>query len=408
MCGREPPGRRRNGQVAALSLLSILLATFGRPPPANAEHFYSENFHRRTNIKSAVFHSPMLNREVRYSIYLPPTYFDDPARKFPIIYYFHGLDTKGLAYKDWLNWHLDEALDDLIAANQAQEMIVAMPECFSTGIVVNWGRPPKPLLPPALTLPFRFLRGVFRSINEPTYFGTYLFLHRWDLARAEYADFFTEEFISHIEDNYRVKRGRNFRAVCGFSMGGYSALSVAFQNPHLFDSVSAHAPMLVSGSPFSAGAKDLFVEFDPKRNRFVAQRFTINLLRRIFSDQETWKANNPMNLARSTIPDALSVYIDVADGDKRKCDLGAKELVAALRSHGTTVEFKLVEGLPSTSSHTYPGFVNGKLVAKHAQGKSETELHREYGWKNLRLLINPRVQRIRHSLIFHSKEFRDE
>jgi hypothetical protein len=166
--------------------------------------------------------------------------------------------------------------------------------------------------------------------------------------------------------------------------------------------------MLVLGSPFSAGAKDLFVEFDPKRNRFVAQRFTINLMHKIFSDQETWKANNPMDLARSSIPGALSVYIDVADGDKRKYDLGAKELVAALRSHGTTVEFKLVEGLPSTSSHTYPGFVNGKLVAKHAQGKSEMELRREYGWKNLRLLINPRVQRIRHSLIFHSKQFRDE
>ncbi|UCD58863.1 MAG: hypothetical protein JSV16_07085, partial [Candidatus Hydrogenedentota bacterium] len=232
-----------------------------------------------------------------------------------------------------------------------------------------------------------------------------LFLHRRDLTRSDYADSLTTEFFRHIEQNYRVKSERRFRAICGFSTGGYSALSIAFQNSHLFDSVSAHAPMLVSGSPFSPNAGELFVEFDPGKNRFVAQRFTINLLRRIFANEETWQANNPIVLAGRRALTRPSVYVDVAEMDRRKYDSGARELVARLRDHGTPVQFVLVEGLPAISNHTYPGFVNGKLIAEHAQGMSETELRRQYGWKNLRTLINPDVQRIEHSLRFHSREF---
>jgi dienelactone hydrolase len=327
---------------------------------------------------------------------------------FPVIYYLHGFDTKGTAYLDWVNWRLDEALDTMIASGESREMIVVMPECFGTGLVVNWGRPPPPKAPPLLTFPFRLLRGAFRSLDDPTYFGTFLYIHRWDLTQADYADFLTGEFLQHIEKTYRVAPGKNFRAICGFSTGGFSALSIALRNPGLFDSVSAHAPMLVSGSPFSADAGEMFVEFDPEIEGFIPQRFTISILRRIFVDEKTWRANNPIDLAREQRSGGMSVYIDVAKGDKRRYDAGAKELVSALRENGAKVRFNAVEDLPPASSHTYPGFLNGEIIARHAKDKSEKELRKIYGWKNLRELINPDVQRIKHSLTFHSQEFANE
>jgi len=375
---------------------------------ARAEHFYSERFARPTNIESGSFRSETLNREIRYSIYLPPSYFSDPDRVFPVIYYLHGFDARGIAYRDWLNWRVDEALDNLIAGDRAREMIVVMPECFSTGIVVNWGRPPPARPLQAISFPFRLLRGLIRSAKDTTYLGSYLFARRWDLEPADYADFFTTELFRRMEHSYRIERGAGSRAISGFSTGGYSALSIAFQNPRLFRSVSAHAPMLVDGSPFAGDAKRLFVEFDSERDRYVTQRFTINILRRIFFDERTWIENDPIDLARRRPLDGLSVYIDIAEPDKRRYDVGARKLVSILEERGTPTQFEIVEGLSAATSHTYPGFLNGKLIAERARGKSEAELRKEFGWKDLDLLINPGVQQIEKSLVFHSNEFTRE
>jgi hypothetical protein len=282
---------------------------------------------------------------------------------------------------------------------------VVMPECFETGIVVNWGPEPRGKLPSPLTFPYRLLRGMFRSVDDPTYLGSYLFIHRWDLTRSNYADFLTNEFFHFIEQNYHVENRKRYRALCGFSDGGYSALSLAFQNSELFDSVSAHAPMLVTGSPFSPDAGRFFVEFDPRKDRFVPQQFMINLLRRIFANEETWDANDPLLLARCRELEGLSVYIDVADNDKRRCEPGARKLADILTERGVPLQFEFVRGLPMASSHTYPGFLNGKLVARYAEGKSEDELRKDFHLNHVRELINPRMQQIAHSLIFHSRHF---
>jgi S-formylglutathione hydrolase FrmB len=389
----------------ALMFSTILSAGLEHDVWADVKHFHNRDFGRATNIDTSSFYSQMLGREIRYSIYLPPSYFEATSRDFPVIYYLHGFDRKGVAHQDWLNWHLDEVLDGLIAAGNVQETIVVMPECFSTGIVVNWGSQPSAKLPCALTFPFRFIRCSFRSAADITYLGAFLFTQRWDLTRSDYADFLTSEFFSHIEEDFRIRDGREFRAICGFSTGGYSALSIAFQNPGLFDSVSAHAPMLISGSPFSPEAKKLFVEFDPEKEQYVKHAFAINLIRRIFVDEETWIANNPIDLARYEPLEGMAIYIDVAGGDKRKYDMGVKELAEVLRQRGLDVQFELIEGLPPVSSHTYPGFLGGKTIAAHAQGKTEEELYERYGWENLNRLINPDMQQIEESLKFHSREF---
>ena len=49
-----------------------------------------------------------------------------------------------------------------------------------------------------------------------------------------------------IESTYRVDASRSKRGISGVSMGGYGALKIAFKNPQLFGSVSAHSPVLVS------------------------------------------------------------------------------------------------------------------------------------------------------------------
>ena len=56
-----------------------------------------------------------------------------------------------------------------------------------------------------------------------------------------YSDFFLQEFMPHIERNYRIVPGRSGRAISGISMGGYGALRFAFAHPELFSAVSAQS-----------------------------------------------------------------------------------------------------------------------------------------------------------------------
>jgi dienelactone hydrolase len=225
------------------------------------------------------------------------------------------------------------------------------------------------------------------------------------LIPSNYVEFLTDEFFLYIEGKYRVKSGRSNRAITGFSTGGYSALSVGFQRPELFGSVSAHSPMLAPSSPFSAQAGQFFVQFDPRQAKLITHKFFINLLRRIFQNEENWDRQNPLQLARFQPLDEMPVYLDVADEDKRGYDVGAKKLVEILLERNVPVEFVLVRGLSSGSSHTYPGFLNGRLVSELAKGKTDKEADRYFHWDNVKALVNPDVQQVEYSLEFHSRQF---
>ncbi len=358
------------------------------------------------NVHFDKFHSLMLNEDVIYSVYLPPSYFNNPDRSYPVLYYIHGFDLKGQAYKDWENWRLDITMNRLIARGQIQEMIVIVPESFITGLIVNWGdAPSRPLAVAVAGFPFRATQGLFRSVVDYTYLGSFLFLSRWDIKHANYADFFTNEFIAYIEQKYRIRAGPSNRAITGFSTGGYSSLSLAFQHPELFNSVSAHAPMLVAVSPFSPKAGQFFVEYDHVHARSVPHRFVINLLKRIFQNEENWDRQNPLWLAKRQPIESLPVYLDVAEHDKRGYDIAACMLLRTLQERGAPVDFTLVRGLPPETSHTYPGYLNGRLIAECSEGKSDEEVSEMFHWKDVRKLLNPHVQQIEYSLRFHSRHF---
>lgn len=55
-----------------------------------------------------------------------------------------------------------------------------------------------------------------------------------------YEDFFVNELISHIDETYRTRTDKEFRAVAGLSMGGYGTMVMATKHPDLF---AAAAPL---------------------------------------------------------------------------------------------------------------------------------------------------------------------
>src|SRR5256886_17319819 len=104
---------------------------------------------------------------------------------------------------------------------------------------------------------------------------------------VRYSDFFLQEFIPHVEANYRIRKGRSSRAISGISMGGYGALRFAFAHPEMFSAVSAQSAALITESPQEL---DTAARAGAPLGKMLATVFGSPI------DVQQWKNNNPFVL----------------------------------------------------------------------------------------------------------------
>lgn len=138
-------------------------------------------------------HSEILDSERKYAIYLPPDY-ESSSRSYPVMYLLHG------AGDDQTGWiQFGEVLritDKAILDGTSTPMIIVMPDA-------NTGQ-----------------RGYFNDVSG-----------KW-----RYEDFIFEELIPHVEEKYRIKGEKRYRAVAGLSMGGGGSFMYALHHPEMFSS----------------------------------------------------------------------------------------------------------------------------------------------------------------------------
>lgn len=216
-------------------------------------------------LESLQFNSSLLNRGVRYSIYLPPDYYTS-NRRYPVVYLLHGYSDDQTG---WVQFgEADRIVDEQIKSGELPPMIIVMPD-----------------------------GGVTFYIND--YQG-----------KTRYEDMFTQEFIPFIDSTYRTRPQREFRGVSGLSMGGYGSLTLAMHHPELFGSCAA----------LSAA-----VWTDETLANMPAENYD-NVLASLYSGpvngQERltthWKRNSPLTMAKS-LPEAdlkkVRWYVDCGDDD---------------------------------------------------------------------------------------------
>src|ERR1700693_5481076 len=150
-----------------------------------------------SSVKSAI-----LNASVRFCALLPPGYDasaptkdSETGRRYPVLYYLHGLGDSERSLVDTGGWNLIRDLQD---QHKISDFLIVTPEGDSTFYV--------------------------NSLD----------------GRTCYSDFFLREFIPAIERRYHVRAERASRGIMGISMGGYGALRFAFAYPQMFISVSAN------------------------------------------------------------------------------------------------------------------------------------------------------------------------
>jgi len=249
----------------------------------------------QSRIDCSALNSKILKRSVRYCVYIPSGYDagskQQPARRYPVLYFLHGLGDNEQTLFNSGGWTL---LDDLRKQHKMGDFLIVAPE----------GR---------------------RSFYVNSADGA-----------VRYSDFFLQEFMPQIEGKYRI-HGRTDRAISGISMGGYGALRFAFTHPELFSAVSAQSAALITESPQQLDAASQTGE--P----------LLGVLGPVFGapiDVRHWNENNPLVLAKGNAVSLrrAAIYFNCGQDDNYGFEKGAAALDDELLKEHVKHEY-----------HRYPG-----------------------------------------------------
>jgi putative tributyrin esterase len=233
--------------------------------------------------------SVILRREVSYCALLPPSYGTSKSRRYPVLYYLHGLGDNQQMFLRAGGLNL---VEDLSEHSRIGEFLIVTPQ-GDTSFYVN-------------------------SRD----------------GRERYEDFLIREFFPFIERRYPIERGRRSRGIAGISMGGYGALHLAFRHPELFASVSASSAALIEKLP----AVTLGDAHLPAARRILGGAFGTP------PDPAFWERESPLTLARTFHPAGLKIYFDCGTEDDYGFDQGARGLDKILTGRRIPHEFHLYPG----------------------------------------------------------------
>jgi enterochelin esterase-like enzyme len=201
------------------------------------------------------YSSKSLGRLRTLRVYTPPDYDRHTRTKYPVLYLFHGSGDNEATWTEFGHAHL--ITDNLLAQGKIKPMIIVMPEGHA------W-------------------------LGQPT--GTN------SEARTRNITLFEQDLLNDVmplvEDNYRVKSGRENRAIVGLSMGGAQSLGIGLKHPELFAYVggmssgmrnpaNAYAGLLKNSKEinkqlkllwFSCGKSDQLMEANREFDRLLTER----------------------------------------------------------------------------------------------------------------------------------------
>lgn len=209
--------------------------------------------------------SKILNKDVHFAIYLPPDY-NTSNRSYPVVYLLHGYtdDQTG-----WVQFgEINMAVDKAIAERRLPSMIIVMPDAETSWYINDY-------------------KGAFK-----------------------FEDMFFQEFIPYVESTYRIRAKKEFRGVCGLSMGGYGSFMYALKHPDMF----------VAAAPLSAAVftTEDFISMPDERYNTVFAKLYGEGLKGEARISEFWKKNSVMDLMKNMPEDqkkAVKFYIDCGDDD---------------------------------------------------------------------------------------------
>jgi enterochelin esterase-like enzyme len=249
--------------------------------------------------------SKILEKKVHYTVYLPYDY-ETSSRYYPVVYLLHGYTDNDMAWIQFGEANL--IADEAITKQEIPPMIIATPDAGESWYINNYN------------------------------------------GSVRYEDFFFNEFVPYLESHYRVRQGKQFRAVAGQSMGGFGALVYAMRHPEEFGACA------VLGA--AVNTEEEIIRMDDRAwGRWPTSiygagsgkgRLTAHLL-----------SYNPIHLAETEDVEKLKsvrLYLDCGDDDY--LTVGNATLHIVLTKRQVPHEFRVRDG-----SHTWSYWRSGLLEA---------------------------------------------
>lgn len=243
-------------------------------------------------VRGDAFMSPALGVTKHFMVYLPPSYERSPGRRYPVVYYLHGL---GGHETDWLaQGGIDVVADSLIAAGM-REAIIVMPD-GDDGWYSNWVSP----------LPYETCRdSLLREAPERTC-----------VRRFHYDDYIARDLVSYVDSRYRTQADRAHRGIGGLSMGGFGAFKLAFAYPEVFGAAASHSGVL--SMLLVSSAQQLPPRYATTVDTLLHGFFQRTGPQLFGRDLATWQANDPTTLAtrlRATGRPMPAIFFDCGTAD---------------------------------------------------------------------------------------------
>jgi S-formylglutathione hydrolase FrmB len=234
--------------------------------------------------------SSILRHPVRYCVILPPGYAMQKARRYPVLYFLHGLGSNEQELVTSGGWEIEEHLRE---SGKIGDMLIAAPDG-----------------------------------------GSSFYINSQD-GKVDYEDFFLREFVPAIEHRYRAAGTRAGRGIIGVSMGGYGALHLAFKDPAMFAAVAAQMPALFDGLPPALTGATTHSRKITGVSAFGA-----------IPSETFWQQNSPLTQARTNAARLhhLRIYFDCGDQDDYGFDSGARNLDRILTEKAVPHEFHIYPG----------------------------------------------------------------
>jgi enterochelin esterase-like enzyme len=187
---------------------------YGRPTggieiPSAGEDYYLAKDVPHGEVRVNWYYSDLTGKWRCIYVYTPPDYEKEVKNKYPVLYLLHGMGENETSWSK--QGRLNFIMDNMIAEGRVTPMIVVM----EWGVAVDKDAPVQ--APGAQGAPGAG-RNPFGNVN------------------AALEQVFIKELIPHIDSYYRVKPGRENRAIAGLSLGGYQTLTIGLNHIDLFSS----------------------------------------------------------------------------------------------------------------------------------------------------------------------------